>query len=445
MATNNPIITASVVDVNPETVALTGNANKLIKFYSDAKATMAVTSPIGAAIDLDMYIIRNGNKTGYSDVYTFNGVESNVFTFSAEDSEGNIGTAKVTANMVNYIKATCNIFQNKPDAVGNMTVACSGDFFNSSFGAVANTLTVQYRYKVYDGTFGGWANMSVTTTGNTYTAFANFVIPNFNQNQLYSFQTRVIDKLSVTESRTYTVKNMPLAHWGENDFVFEVPVTFNAGVSGANGLSDGGEEGDQTINGNLNVTGDLRLKGSGNYGNTLLFGDGTYCYITEDEDDVMTIKASKIKLNATGGIYFNGGTIKHGTWTPSLNSSAISSYSKRYGWYCNTGQTVTVGFYIKATCNSGWNSTEVTISGLPYTPMYTASGGGMCSGVYVSAGFDFQCFVAETTGIITTRVQSCNHTSATNLSTSASGCFYRLNGGEITLSGTITFIANTVI
>ena len=106
---------------------------------------------------------------------------------------------------------------------------------------------------------------------------------------------------------------------------------------------------------------------------------------------------------------------------------------------------MTVGFYIKATCNSGWNSTEITISGLPYTPMYTASGGGMCSGAYVNSGWNFQCFVAETSGIITTRVQSCNHTASINLSTSASGCFYCLNGGEITLSGTINFIANSVI
>ena len=274
MATNNPIITASVVDVNETTKALTGNANKLIKFYSNARATMDVTSPIGAAIDLDMYIIRNGDKTGYSDDYTFNGVESNVFTFSAEDSEGNIGTAKVTLPMVGYIKPTCNIYQNKPDAVGNMSVGCSGDYFNNTFGAVRNTITVQYRYKIYGGTFGSWADMDVTVNGNSYTAFANFVIPNFNQNQLYSFETRVIDELSEVSSKVYTVKNMPLFHWGEDDFVFEVPVTFNAGVVGTASMAN--EESD-TYEGNKTITGNLRLKGDGmNYGNYLLFGDSTF-------------------------------------------------------------------------------------------------------------------------------------------------------------------------
>ena len=42
---------------------------------------------------------------------------------------------------------------------------------------------------------------------------------------------------------------------------------------------------EQTIKGNL------RLKGSGYYGNRLLFGDGTYCYISEDTDDHFLVHA----------------------------------------------------------------------------------------------------------------------------------------------------------
>jgi hypothetical protein len=72
--------------------------------------------------------------------------------------------------------------------------------------------------------------------------------------------------------------------------------------------------------------------------------------------------------------------------------------------------------------------------------MFPTAGGGMCSGAYVSAGFDFQCFVAQQSGAITTRIQQCNNTSATNLGTSATGVFYRSGGGEMTLSGTITYM-----
>ena len=99
-----------------------------------------------------------------------------------------------------------------------------------------------------------------------------------------------------------------------------------------------------------------------------------------------------------------------------------------------------MGFHIKATCKSGYTSTGVSITGLPYAPTYNAAGGGMCSGAYVNSGWNFQSFVAETDSRITTRVQACNNTSATNLSTSASGCFYPSGGGELTLSGTITYM-----
>lgn len=436
---NNPIITASVIDVNSTTLALTGDQNKLIKFFSDAKATMVAQAQGGASIDLDMFVIRNGNETGYGTTHTFNNVESNVFTFSAEDSNGNIGTAKVTASMVEYIKPTCNIAHNKPDAVGNMTVVCSGNFFNNTFGAVTNTLTVQYRYKVYGGTFGDWYDMNVTNNGNTYIASASFTIPNFNQKQLYSFETRATDKLTTATSKVYSAKNLPLYHWGENDFVFEVPVTFKNGASGVNGEQE-------VFDGSKTITGNLRLKGTGNYGNYLLFGDSNYCYIAELTDDVMTLKASKIYLNASGGVHVDGYAIPildKGIWTPSLNSSAISSYTTQYGWYMKMGQSVTIGFYIKATCRSGYNSTSISISGVPFTPLHPSAGGGMCSGAYVAANQNFQCYVAETNKTITARTQASNNTTATNLTTSASGCFYRSSGGEITLSGTISFIANS--
>jgi hypothetical protein len=288
---------------------------------------------------------------------------------------------------------------------------------------------------VNGGTYGAWQTMTYTKSGNSYSASAS--LTGLDYQKAYVFEVEVKDSLMTVTKTSSPVKAIPMFHWGENDFVFEVPVTFNAGFDG-DSTTQGGTK---TIDGDLNVTGNVRLKGSGNYGNTLLFGDGTYCYITEGADDELTIKASKLHLVANG-VYVDGYPIPildQGIWTPTLNSSAISSYTTRYGWYTKMNQNVTVGFIIKATCNSGYNSTAISISGLPFTPMYTAAGGGMCSGVYISAGFAFQCFVAETSKSITTRVQPCNNTSAANLGTSASGCFYRSGGGEITLSGTITF------
>ena len=442
----NPIITATVIADDEKTNTLTGDKDKktLIKYYSNAKATMSVTAQKGASIDESLYIIRNGDNSAYSTSCIFENVESNEFTFSAEDSRGNIGTATLTPTMVNYTKLTCSIANNRPDALGNMTVACVGDYFNGSFGAEENTLTVQYRYTKTGSAFSdNWTNMTVTKNGNRYYASANFTIPSFSQSQAYSFETRAIDKLTTISSAESGVKSIPIFHWGENDFVFEVPVTFNAGVTGA--TSTASTE-DDTYEGSKTITGNLRLKGTGNYGNHLLFGDSNYCYIAELTDDVMTIHATKINLDASSGVFVDGYAIPildKGIWTPTLNSSAISSYTTQYGWYSKMGQSVTIGFYIKATCKSGYNSTSISISGVPFTPLHPSSGGGMCSGAYVAANQNFQCYVVETNKTITTRTQASNNTASTNLTTSASGCWYRSGGGEITLSGTITFIANS--
>lgn len=439
IADTDVVISAIIKDTNSATIALTGNSNVLIKYHSNATATMTASS--SAAIDLDSCVIRNGGNTGYGTSYTFNNVESNVFTFSATDSRNNTGTSTVTATMIDYVRLTCNIGNDKPDTNGNMTLTCSGNYFNSSFGSVSNTLTVQYRYKAQNGSFGAWTNMNVSKSGNTYTAVAS--LSGLNYQTTYVFETRATDKLATATSAESAVKSIPVFHWSESDFVFEVPVTFNAGASGVEG-GTGGSTGGTTSNsveGDFSVTGNLRLKGSGNYGNYLYFGDGSYAYIGELTDDDLTIKSSDLNLNVAN-LYFNNRSIKYGTWSPTLSSSAVSSYSVQQGWYQKVGGVVTIGWQIKANCNSGYNSTSISIGGLPFTPTYDASGSGVCSGAYVSAGFNFECWVVSTGGTITGRVQSCNNTTAANLSTSASGLFYRSGGGEITLGGTICYITN---
>ena len=433
----NPVITAAVKDINSKTIALTGNDGKLIKYCSTAHATMSAEAQKGAVLDENFYIIRSGAETMYGVVGTFQKAESNEFAFYCEDNRGNIGTETITLPMVDYIKLTCNLRNNNPDGEGNMTVECSGNYFNGSFGAVDNTLTVQYRYKTSSGVYGEWTDMSHTIGENNY--FASATITGLDYRQTHTFEARAIDKLATVSSKEYKARSLPMFHWGENDFVFEVPVELKAGING--------NFFDTTIDGDLKVTGDVRLKGDGTYGNTLRFGDGDYCFIAEPEDDVMTIYSRK-QLN----LLSNSVLINHtqlpvmdcDTWTPTLTSSAaVKSYESQYGWYSKIGQIVTIGFCIKATCNSGYSSTLVNISGLPFTPLYQASGGGMCSGAYISGGSNFQCYVLETTGLITTRTQSCNHTSAQNLTTSASGIWFPITGGTITLSATITYMTNS--
>lgn len=411
-----PIISPYVEDINDETISLTGNSSTLIKYHSTAYATMDVSPQGGAAIAEDYLIIRNGGETGYGDSHRFYNVESNTFTFSAEDDRGYVGTETIRVNMVDYIRLTCNMANSRPDASGNMYLSCSGNYFNSSFGAQNNTLTVQYSYT--GGGSSGSGYMTVSKSGNTYTAYAN--LSGLDYQATYSFVITATDKLETVTSQNSAVKSKPIFHWGENDFAFEVPVKFNS-------------------TGEMNFKGNMRLKGDKNYGNTLYFGDGSYCYISEPSDDEMIIKAKNINLSATNVVTINGLSV-YGTWTPTLNyPSAVSYYDIQSGWYQRLGDVITIGWQIKAYIRSGYEDTELTITEIPALPQINAFGGGVAYGIYVPANKVFECWCIDTNARITARLQPCNNTSAGNLNVSST-CYYPEGGGYVTLAGTICYM-----
>ena len=417
----NPILTPTVVDTNTATIALTGDANKLVKFYSDAKATL--NAEVLKNSTLSYFEIKNGSKYGNTQTYTFEDVENHVFNFLIRDSRGNTATTALTPNMVEYVKLTCNLGNNLPDTDGNYDINVSGNYFNGTFGAVANTLTVEYRIKEEDGSYGDWTVMPITFNNNTYEATTS--LSGLDYRKYYVVQLRAADKLATVETAETQIHATPVFSWSEEDFEFNCDVR---------------------------VGGDLRLKKEGsNYGCTLYFGDGSYASMSEETDDDLTIHATDLTLEATN-LNLNGDNIKingssfpavsSGTWMPVLTKSApVSSYETQQGWWQRVGNCVTIGWNIKVNCNSGYQTTTIGIGNAPFMPQYTAGGGGIAYNMYVSAGFCFEGWVINNDGGITPRLQPCNGTAAGNLNISSSG-YYPTGGGSMTLMGTLCYTTN---
>lgn len=244
-----PQITFSVEDANSDTFALTGDSSKLIRYYSNAKATMSA-KPQGGATSIKKYTIKNGSLTASKSTYTFNSVESNTFTFSAEDDKGYVGTKTHTADIVNYIRLTCSVANGAPDANGDMYLSCGGDYFNGSFGAKDNSLTVQYSYSGSDESYGS-GEMRVTTSGNTYSA--SVWLEGLKYQATYTFTITATDELETVTSTKSAVQTKPLFHWGANDFTFEVPVKFNGGISGGSTWTPYLTEDGAVVNGNYDI------------------------------------------------------------------------------------------------------------------------------------------------------------------------------------------------
>lgn len=220
-----PSISTTIKDTNSTTTALTGDSSKLVKYYSTASVSMSASAKNSASMS-SCSISGGASASGTSSASkTVSNISNNSFTFKATDSRGYSHSTTVKPTMVNYVKLTCAIGNNTPNASnGAMTVTASGDYFNGSFGSVSNTLTVKYRYKVSgqdDSSYTSWTNMTVTKSGNTYSATASLTISDFNYRKTYVFQVQAKDQL-ITKSPTKSAKSTPIFDWGQNDFKVNV-------------------------------------------------------------------------------------------------------------------------------------------------------------------------------------------------------------------------------
>lgn len=221
----NPVLSPTAIDVDTYTLALTGNANTFIKYYSNAQFAMNATAQKGAS--LKSYKVSCGGQSTALSSGIFANVESGEITFTATDSRGNSTTKTLTKTFINYVKLTCNMGQDTPTTSGVLNFTVSGNYFNGSFGATANNLTVEYRYKASGGSYSAWTSMPKTISGNKYTA--NVEITGLDYQTAYIFQARATDKLSTATTAEKQIQSMPVFDWDADDFRFNVPVRLNAG------------------------------------------------------------------------------------------------------------------------------------------------------------------------------------------------------------------------
>lgn len=219
----DPTITAATVkDAGTVTTVLTGDVNKIVKGYNYISASMTPTALKGATITSQT--IKCGDKTVSGTAASFTNADTATVVFTVKDSRGNVTTQTVTKTLINYVKLTSNLTTNKPTVDGKMTFKVNGNYFNGSFGATNNTLTVQYRIKENSGAYGSWINATPTISGNTYNTTVN--LTGLNYRSAYTIQARAIDKINTggVNTKEIRVKSTPVFDWGEDDFQFNVDV-----------------------------------------------------------------------------------------------------------------------------------------------------------------------------------------------------------------------------
>lgn len=212
-----PEVSGTVVDINEDTLALTGDENKLVCGMSTACCTISAQAKNGAALAGKTI----GGIQVSEDERMISGVETGSILFAATDSRGYTNTYEKTVEMVEYVMLTCNLAASRTDPTsGNGTLTVKGNFFDGSFGAEDNELTLSYQI---DG--GEFTQIEALHDGNQY--MASVSISGLDYQKACSVTVKAADKL-MTVTKTVTVgKGIPVFDWGENDFNFHVPVAIN--------------------------------------------------------------------------------------------------------------------------------------------------------------------------------------------------------------------------
>lgn len=226
-----PAVSIIAEDENQSTLALTGNKKKIVKGFSNIKATTTATAKNSATIS--SIAVKCENKTGTGANCTINNAESAEVTSKATDSRGYSTEAQAAGlTLIDYIPLTVNptVTRENPGS-DTVTVSIQGNYFNGSFGSVNNSLAVTVNVKPIGGSYGSEVTIPVTESGNTYTG--SVTLTNVSYTTQHEIRVTASDKVygEVTGSKVAVVqlsKGTPLFDWGEDDFAFHIPVTLDA-------------------------------------------------------------------------------------------------------------------------------------------------------------------------------------------------------------------------
>ena len=213
-----PIISMSVIDSNSITTSLTGDSSKLIKGYSNAKITYTITTRNSASLKSKTL---NGGSLGDSP-YTISSISTNSFSIYAIDSRDFDTTETKTSTMVDYVPLTLDFEAYRPTPTGSeIKINFQGNYFDSSFGAVSNSLSLSWKYRkkgASDWEGGGTfeLNKDYKLGSNRYYSISDISLgTNFDYQTNYEVCVFYKDELIDTSITKTVPKGQPILSWEE--------------------------------------------------------------------------------------------------------------------------------------------------------------------------------------------------------------------------------------
>lgn len=217
-----PDVSATIIDTNNTTIALTNDSSKFIKYFSKPKVTISATPKYSSSISSYSTSINDGQSSQTQETI-FNTIAGNQITVSTTDSRGFSKNETYTLDMVDYVKlAYKNIsIQRTEQMSSEVKLNLEGYYFNGSFGNSSNQLNMywQYRESGSSSWITGGALLPTINNNNTFT-ITNCSLGNmFDYQKEYQFKIIATDNLMTIGNTTAEVqtvtKGLPVVRIGD--------------------------------------------------------------------------------------------------------------------------------------------------------------------------------------------------------------------------------------
>lgn len=223
-----PSVTVDARDTNPVSLGLTGDENRFIRYISRLQCNVQADARQGATL----VEIKAEDTTVSDGVYRLESLDRERIRFTATDSRGYTTTLTVQLPMIPYVVLTGNAAVRRTDPTGGDAVlTLQGNCWCGSFPQGENTLTASC-------TAGENTVQIPLEIQEDHTYRAEIILTGLDYRQSHPVEVTVSDR-AMRATQTLTVqKGLPVFHWGEGDFQFQVPVDLPALTINGTPLAD---------------------------------------------------------------------------------------------------------------------------------------------------------------------------------------------------------------
>ena len=211
-----PLLTVSVADENPETLALTGNAEVFVRGVSNARCAVTAQARYGAKIT-EKWV---GAEKIQQDAVVISGIEGESLRVMAVDSRGLFRELSVPLTVLPYAAPTLRLTAGRQDATSGMgTLQAEGSFYSGDFGVQANGLQLHYQVNGADP-----LPLQPELDGSAFSV--SRTLTDLDYTQAHQIKVTLRDALTEVSASATVNPGIPLFDWGKEDVSFHVPVKY---------------------------------------------------------------------------------------------------------------------------------------------------------------------------------------------------------------------------